>query len=285
MSAYFAFFPLSNGLAFRALHLPPSFHGNYTQCWRCPLAVSELKVLEKKLLKNVITKQLREKKSICHLTLTLPDVVWLASLPSRPFYFHCCGVMSPGLWMYILSCGSLSCLVTDFMVIFFPLAHLTQSYWTPVWLVLLMHSAPFPNPMQLFPADTLLMFSPILPFHYVQFPWLPIPAPSFLPVWSCGCLLLTGSVCLVLAGFPLSCLVAHCSGSWFKPPPFQSCCSPSLFFPSCFFSLCVLTACSQSHCCCLTFFLCKCEMFTLSGGQTRVNGVSSCLHTGRGRGS
>lgn len=52
MSAYFAFFPLFNGLAFRALHLTHSFHGNYTQCWRwCPLAVSESKVLEKKLLK------------------------------------------------------------------------------------------------------------------------------------------------------------------------------------------------------------------------------------------
>lgn len=131
--------------------------------------------------KNVITKQLREKKSICHLTLTLPDVVWLASLPSCPFYFHCCGVMSPGLWMYILSCSSLSCLVTDFMVIFFPLAHLTQSYWTPVWLVLLMHSAPFPKPLCSSFLPTPLLFFPVLPYHAVQFPWLPISAPSFLP--------------------------------------------------------------------------------------------------------
>lgn len=59
MSAYFAFFflfcfvffiSLSDGLAFRALHLTHSFHGNYTQCWRWyELAVSETKVLEKKL--------------------------------------------------------------------------------------------------------------------------------------------------------------------------------------------------------------------------------------------
>ena len=97
----------------------------------------------------------------------------------------------------------------------------------------------------------------------------------------------SNGVCLVLAGLPLNCLVAFCSSSWFKPLLHSNLAAhfPSSFPVVSFFSLCVLTACSQSHRCCLPFFLCKCEMFTLSGGQTRVNGVSSCLHTGRGRGS
>lgn len=82
------------------------------------------------------TKKLRKKKSICHFTLTLQNVIWLvvsppfpfSSLP--PFYFQCSWVMPPGFWMYIPFCLSLSCLITGFPVIF--LAHLTQSYWTPV---------------------------------------------------------------------------------------------------------------------------------------------------------
>lgn len=186
MSAYFAFFPLSNGLAFRALHLTHSFHGNYTQCWRwCLLAVSESKSAREEAFKNVITEQLREKKSIFHFTLTLPDVVWLASLPSRPFYFHCCGVMPPGLWMYILSYSSLSCLVTDFMVIFFsPCASYSELLNSGLagfvnallpWLL-------FPLPK---PLCSSLILTPFLTFspsfhHSVLFPWLPIPARLYL---------------------------------------------------------------------------------------------------------
>lgn len=37
-----------------------------------------------------------------------------------PFYFQCCWVMPPGLWMYTLFCSSLSCLSTDVMMIFSP---------------------------------------------------------------------------------------------------------------------------------------------------------------------
>lgn len=115
MSAYFAFFfsfffsvlfcffvffiSLSDGLAFRALHLTHSFHGNYTQCWRWyELAVSETKVLEKKLFLFFffkfflkLQKKLRKKKSICHLTLTLRNVIWLVVpthlLPLLPLLF------------------------------------------------------------------------------------------------------------------------------------------------------------------------------------------------------
>lgn len=93
MSAYFAFFPLlSNGLAFRALHLTHSFHGNYTQCWRwCPLAVSE-KSTREEAFKNVITKQLNKKEKVhlpSHINTTKCDLTCCSSSFSfPPFIFN-----------------------------------------------------------------------------------------------------------------------------------------------------------------------------------------------------
>lgn len=140
MSAYFAFFvlfcffifiSLFDGLAFRALHLTHSFHGNYTQCWRWyKLAVSETKALEKNLFFYYFFLKLQKKKKAklrkkkihlpSHINTTKCDLTCCPHPPPSPFsafYFQCCWVMPPGLWMYISFCSSLSCLITDFMVI------------------------------------------------------------------------------------------------------------------------------------------------------------------------
>lgn len=115
-----------------------------------------------------------------------------------PFYFQCCWVMPPGLWMYILFCSSLSCLITDFMVIFFPLAHLTQSYWTPVWLVLLMHF--LPNFLPCFPSFPNLFVAVSLPLLDCSF-----PARNTLPASLFPCLVLITQILVpVLSLFFLS---------------------------------------------------------------------------------
>lgn len=116
MSAYFAFFfsfffsvlfcffvffiSLSDGLAFRALHLTHSFHGNYTQCWRWyELAVSETKVLEKKLFLFFfyiflkITKKIKKEKIHLpsHINTTKCDLTCCPHpppSPSPPFIFN-----------------------------------------------------------------------------------------------------------------------------------------------------------------------------------------------------
>lgn len=122
--------------------------------------------------------------------------------------------------MYILSCSSLSCLVTDFMVIFPPCASYSELLNSSL-AGFINALCPLPQP----PCSSSCRHPP----HVLSYSPLPLcsvsltshSSPFLLPpcssVWSCGCLLLTGSVCLVLAGSPLSCLVAHCSSSWFKP--------------------------------------------------------------------
>lgn len=128
--------------------------------------------------------------------------------------------MSPGLWMYILSCSSLSCLVTDFMMIFFsPCASYSELLNSS--LAGFINALPTPTSFPFFPNHCAALFRrypphilSYFPHHSVLFLWLLIP--SFFPSHSslsgsCWCLLLTGSVWLVLAVFPLNCLVAFCS--------------------------------------------------------------------------
>lgn len=83
----------------------------------------------KKIKKEKIHPPFHINTTKCDLTCCpSPPFFPFPSLP--PFYFQCCWVMPPGFWMYIPFCLSLSCLISDFPVIF--LAHLIQSYQIPV---------------------------------------------------------------------------------------------------------------------------------------------------------
>lgn len=147
-------------------------------------------------------------------------MIWLvAPLPSPPpFVFNAVGNAA---WTLDVHCFVASELFDTDVMVTVPLAHLTQSYSTPVWLVLLMHFLPllpfllvlFPKPP--FRADcSSFAFddSPSCPDFlfslplYSLYPSLPVfspfPFPPFLSVtcsyWS---LLLTGGLWLVLAIF------------------------------------------------------------------------------------
>lgn len=146
----------------------------------------------------------------------------LLPLPA-PLLFPAVGWCRLDCGCTILSCSSLSCLVTDFMVIFFsPCA--SYSEWLNSSLAGFINAlptpppSPFPNHWSPLLLTPFLTFSPVPPTHTRFFSGLLISAPSFLPSHSplsgsYWCLLLTGSVWLVLAVFPLNCLVAFCSSS------------------------------------------------------------------------
>lgn len=106
-------------------------------------------------------------------------------------------------------CSSLSCLITDIMVIFFPLHILLRVTELQVWLVLLMHFPPllpfsFPKPLfvaltvlslpsqlSLLPVTPLLTFSFLFPCVLALFPqvlplsFFPLSLPPLLSV-TCG---------------------------------------------------------------------------------------------------
>lgn len=175
----------------------------------------------------------------------------LLSLPA-PFIFTAVG------WCR-LDFGCTSCLVAVWAVwlltswwFFFPLAHLTQSYWTPVWLVLLMHFLPqllFPfsqTTVQLFSADTLLTFSPIFPttlFSFCGFSFLPffLPIPLCLAAVGVSCWLVVSGwfwLFFLWTAWWLSVLVASSSSCYIPTLLFIS-----LFFRSCFFLFFVCVNC------------------------------------------
>lgn len=132
----------------------------------------------------------------------------------------------------------------------------------------------FPDFLFSFPPP----FCPLYPsFVPVLFP---IPFPPFLSVTCSYWSLFADWWFLIGSGhFSFKCLGAFCSGSQCKLLPILILVCESLalyFLPSFqswlffFFFICVcvfLTACSQSHHCCIPFFLFKCEMFVLFGGS------------------
>lgn len=108
--------------------------------------------------------------------------------PLSPFYFQCCWVMPPGLWMYISFCSSLSCLITDFMVIF-PLHILLRVTELQFGWFLLMHPFPLLSFLPLLSAALRPVCScycsfPLPFFFFLFFP----PLPSlFLYSVKCSC--------------------------------------------------------------------------------------------------
>lgn len=134
----------------------------------------------------------------------------------------------------------------------------------------------------------LLTQAVFLPFALV----LPHPFSVLCSYWS---LLLTGGFWLVLAIFPLSAWVLSALAASGSSCPILILVCESLalhfllsfqnwlFFSFLYLCVCVfLTACSQSHHCCIPFFLLNVKCWYDLVGQTRVNGVSSSFpHIGR----
>lgn len=164
----------------------------------------------KKIKKEKIHLPFHINTTKCDLTCCLPPPHFpFSSLP--PFYFQRSWVMPPGFWMYISFCLSLSCLITDFPVIF--LAHLTQSYWIPVLAGFINAPIHFSFlPLHLLPPPCIFCIPPLCPMIVLL---SSLAIFLHLVKYSCWSLLI-GDFWLVLPIFPLSACIAFCCSSWFQ---------------------------------------------------------------------